>query len=488
MKSFETIAAERPFIPVKTDAEPILHGVLNLDGKKTFIDLVSSEFFHFETNEKSCCDLRLLGSDGLFMTAHNAVFWGTGESGGGGRQTMHHARIYPSVLIMDSRGHSDDGKISQIAFQLRGLKNFFRHDYTELVDSFRLSDQFLNEIRNIRRDNPNGFDNFNLAHIYLCHAPRDILRFDIDDRNYCIRSVMRHSEYNIDSINLDISYINTINFKNPISIDEALGHVYEWRQFFNQVMMISLPVDAMEVAAKLDETAILSDLYIPYFVNSDDPEKSEYGRPPACPPFSRWHEREKLSDYMKKWLELAPKRKAFRERLDVVIEHLHSGIQQADIVELCAGIDSLVELDQTDEFPEGLIDLMAEAAFGVVQGPINGLDANRIKGLLGGLPKQSLLEKMKVLSERAMPDDSAPQRERIIKLAKKLRHDAAHRGSIGDQHDGCLRPVVSALASLCVAFELSSCGVPLNQGNNSGSLRWKHRFFDAAMELDRLSK
>jgi ApeA N-terminal domain 1 len=487
MKSFETIAAERPFIPVKTDVEPILHGVLNLDGKKTFIDLVGSEFFHFETDEKRCCDLQLLGSDGVFMTAHNAVFLGTGASGGGGCQRMHHTRIYPSVLIMDSRGHSDEGKISQIDFQLRGLKSFFRYDFTELVHSFQLNSDIINSIDGIR-DIPNRFDDINLSHIYLCHAPRSILQFNIGDRTYCIEVAIRHSGYNNDSIDLDIIYIAKIKFKNHITLDEALGRVHEWRQFFNQIMMTPLPVDAMAVAAEINDAPIFSDLYIPYFVNSDDPEKAEYRRPPTSPPFNRWHEREILSDYMKKWLELAPKRKAFRERLDGVIEHLHSGIQQSDIVELCAGIDSLVELDQKDEFPEGLLESMANAAFGVVEQPINGLDAGRIKGLLGGLQKRSLLKKMEGLSAKAVPDVYAPQREKIVRLAIKLRTAAAHRGAIGDQHDGCLRPVVSALASLCVAFELSSCGVAFDQGNDSGTPRWKHRFFEAAMELDRLKK
>jgi hypothetical protein len=125
MKSFDEIALENPFIPVTTDAEPILHGVLNLDGKKTFIDLVSSEFFNFETDEKRCCNLRLLGSNGFFITAYNAVFLGTGESGGGGRQTMHHARIFPNVLIMDSRGYRDGGNISQSLFNCMDSTNFF---------------------------------------------------------------------------------------------------------------------------------------------------------------------------------------------------------------------------------------------------------------------------------------------------------------------------------------------------------------------------
>jgi ApeA N-terminal domain 1 len=292
---------------------------------------------------------------------------------------------------------------------------------------------------------------------------------------------MRYSEYSLHNIDVDIIYIAKIKFNNPVSIYESLNYVYQWRQFFNQLTMTSLPVNAMAVASAIDQNAIFSDLYIPSFVSNEDPEKAEY---PASPPFSWWSERGKLSDCMKKWLELAPTREAFRACLDGVIGHLHSGIQQMDIVELCAGIDSLDELKQKSEFPDGLLDSMANAVFNVVNPPIDDLSIKRIKAHLGQLKNRSLSEKMKVLSEQAVPDDYAPQCKAVVNLAKKLRSGAAHDGAIGEEHDGRLQPVVRALAAMCVAFELSSCGVPFAEG----SPRWKHHFFDNAMELDRLKK
>lgn len=481
MKPFDQIAAENATIPVSVVGKPTIHGFLKLDGRKTSIGLSSTKFFHFETDEHGWSDVALLGPKGLRITAHNAVFSGTGQSWGRGHRKMYHASMFPNMLIMDSRGHSTDGKVAQISFCLTGFNNFFHYQYTEQLSSFDLDDRSKSLLKSLRYSEENKFDNFDLSHIYICHSPREVLQFEIEDRKYSIWSGGRGTFLDWHGINLSVEHGATVEFKTPVSLDEALDRVYEWRQFFNQMAMVPLSISAISVAATNRKRAAEGEVYIPYLTETKKIRRGLYGLRPAHIPLNRWEDRDRLASCMRSWLSASESRRAFRGRIDDVIEHMQRGTRQSDISELCAGIDSLVELKQKSALPKKMIESASKAAFLAFGESAPSITVERISGMLGQMQNRSLSEKMLALAAVAFPENYQTDAELIISLANKMRQDAVHRAAVRDQLNSALQPVVEALACLCIAFDLGQSGVPIFESNRTANCVGK--FFANINEL-----
>jgi hypothetical protein len=486
MHPFDKIAAENATIPVSVVGKPAIHGFLKLDDRKTSIELSSTKFFHFDTDEHGWCDIALLGPKGLRITAHNAVFSKTGQSWGSGRRKMHYASIFPNMLIMDSRGHSTDGKVAQISFYLTGFNDFFHYQYTEQLNPFDLDDNAKSLLKSLRYSEENTFDTFDLSHIYICHSPRTVLQFEIEDRKYRIWSGGRGTFLDWHGINLSVEHGATVEFKTPVSLDEALDRVYEWRQFFNQMAMVPLPISAISVAATNRKRVVEGEVYIPYLTEKKKSRRGLYGLHPKHIPLNRWEDRDKLANCMKSWLSASASRRAFRGRVDGVIEHMQRGTRQSDVSELCAGIDSLVELKQKSSLSKKLIESASQAAFLAFGESAPSITVERISGMLGQMQNRSLSEKMLALAALAFPENYQTDAELIISLASKMRQDSVHRAAVRDQLNSALQPVVEALACLCIAFDLGQSGVPIFESNRTANCVGK--FFKNMNELRGLSE
>ncbi len=482
MQPFDLIAAENATIPVTVVGKRAVQGILKLDGRKSRLELLSTKFFHFETDEKGWCDITLLGPKGLRITAHNAVFAGTGQSWGRGRKPMHRASIFPNTLIMNSRGHNSKGKVAQISFSLTGFNDFFHYQYIEELDPFDLDDNAKTLLKNLRYNNENRLDSFHLSHIYVCHRPKKVLTFKVDDRDYSIWGGLREGS-GWHGIDLSIEHSATIRFKKPVLLDEALDRVYEWRQFFNQMAMVPLPIAAISISATNGKRAVIGDLYIPYLTEPKPIRKGLYGLSPAYLPLNRWEDRNKLAQCMKNWLKQAGNRRPFRARLDTVIEHMQEGTRQSDISELCSGIDSLAELGKKTKFPDDMIEKMAKAAFDSISVSVEAITLERVNGVLGQLQQRSLKEKMLELASLAIPENYKEDTQRIVNLAARMRQDAAHRGVVSEDLYSALQPVADALACLCVAYDLTQCGIPLF-GEDREISNCINRFFNSMMALN----
>ena len=218
--------------------------------------------------------------------------------------------------------------------------------------SFDLDDRSKSLLKSLRYSEENKFDNFDLSHIYICHSPREVLQFEIEDRKYSIWSGGRGTFLDWHGINLSVEHGATVEFKTPVRLDEALDRVYEWRQFFNQMAMVPLSISAISVAATNRKRAAEGEVYIPYLTETKKIRRGLYGLRPAHIPLNRWEDRDRLASCMRSWLSASESRRAFRGRIDGVIEHMQRGTRQSDISELCAGIDSLVELKQKSGLPK----------------------------------------------------------------------------------------------------------------------------------------
>jgi hypothetical protein len=189
---------------------------------------------------------------------------------------------------------------------------------------------------------------------------------------------------------------------------------------------------------------------------------------------------------MKSWLSASASRRAFRGRVDGVIEHMQRGTRQSDVSELCAGIDSLGELKQKSSLSKKLIESASQAAFLAFGESAPSITVERISGMLGQMQNRSLSEKMLALAALAFPENYQTDAELIISLASKMRQDSVHRAAVRDQLNSALQPVVEALACLCIAFDLGQSGVPIFESNRTANCVGK--FFKNMNELRGLSE
>ena len=127
---------------------------------------------------------------------------------------------------------------------------------------------------------------------------------------------------------------------------------------------------------------------------------------------------------------------------------------------------------------------MAEAAGSAAADHKVALSVDRLRSILAQLQRRSLAEKMRELGRRAMPEVDIQDIELVISTARKCRDDATHRGAVSEQRQSQVGPVVEALASMCVAFDLRDAGVP-RRSSNASSCYWVIRFSDALAELKR---
>lgn len=483
MKTFveleEEYASEAIWLP---DNEKVT-GIIQLCRDKSAINLVSKDFFHFDTDENGWLSLRLSGPKGTEMLAHNLLFQGTGQMHGKELQTVHSAQTFPNILVTDTRGLADNNRVDSVSFQLTGWNSIFYYRYAEHLDTFDLSSDNKRMLRNLRYGDDEEDDIFDPHDIYVCSWPSEIIEFKVKDRTYTIDLVGKGSLFDWHGISLTLDHVATIKFSEAVSIDTAIDRIYEWRRFFNQLVMV--PLDFKSVAFSKGEGTDrkVAPVYMPYAVKERDPRKGHYGVHPAYVPLNAWSDRKRLAEAMEAWLSRDEFVRGFRVRLDRVLRNINEEVDQSDLNDLCAAIDGHPDLQNKSKIDQEKIERMAEAAFAAAQGLSDDITVERIQGLLGLLQSRSLKRKLEILSSESLGNSFSDTAPAVIDLAVRIRRDAAHRGILEEQIHPLVRPVVEALSSMCVAFDLGAAGVPIRGQEHGTSGRWMSRFRDAEMVI-----
>ena len=166
-------------------------GIIQLCGDKSAINLVSKDFFHFDTDENGWLSLRLSGPKGTEMLAHNLLFQGTGQVYGKELQTVHSARTFPNILVTDTRGLVRNNRVKSVSFQLSGWNNIFYYRYAERLQTFNLSSDDRAMLKNLRYGGDEKDDIFDPHDLFVCNWPPEIIEFKVEDRNYTIDLVGR---------------------------------------------------------------------------------------------------------------------------------------------------------------------------------------------------------------------------------------------------------------------------------------------------------
>lgn len=482
MLTFDEIEQKYTTSPIRVCGPDDITGVLRIQRKDTSIDLVHPKFFHFESGENGWFDLEMVGPDGRCIYAHNALSTGTGSYTSSELSPAYFASIHPNALLFDSRGLNENRKIRKVMFRIRNLNYFFNYQYTESLDCFELSDEVKNSIQGIRYNPDMEKDFFAPAGAFLIHEMNSPIDFNVEGRRYEIFTGGVGSLGSYHGIKFDINTTAAIYFDDPVSIDDAMDRVWEWRRFFIQMAMQYLPYEGMWVQAQHDDRTPVASLYLPNTDRGDVAKKHYYEIHPAYLPLNRWNERAHFTAAMQKWIAKEHERRAFRARLDQVIKSMNRRTDQMDLIELAAGIDSLSELSSKLAFPDGSIDAMVDAAQRAAVASKLEISPDRLRGVLSQLPRPSLAEKMKELGRRAMPEADFADIELVVSTARKCRDDATHRGAVSEQLQHLVGPAVEALASMCVAFDLRDAGVPRRTGSDSSAF-WAIRFRDAVQNL-----
>ncbi|MCJ2189029.1 hypothetical protein [Novosphingobium beihaiensis] len=484
MYTFEEIEEKFAAAHVRVCGKDDLAGILRIAKRDTTIDLLSSEFFHLEGGDHGWFDLEMIGPDGAKFFAHNALSSGTGNRSGRDRQTLHFASVHPNILVMDSNGLDANRHVAAVRFHIEGIENFFHYQYTEPLDCFGMSEEARATLLDMRYNPEQPKDFAAPDRVFIVHELGEVLDFKVEERRYRIWMGGNGGFGSWHRIRYRVFPIAAISFDEPVTIDEALDRIWEWRRFFVQLAMQHLSFEGIGFLANHDDRAAIGSVYLP---NTDrrKRERGYYELHPAYIPLNRWGDRERLAGAMQTWLKRDGRRRAFRARLDRVLDNMNRRMDQMDLVELSAGIDSLNELDSKTKFPSGTVDAMVEAAGKAAEGQKVGIDPGRLRGILSQLQRRSLAEKMKELGRRAMPDADFKDIELVVATARKCRDDAAHRGAVSEQREAHIGPAVEALASMCVAFDLCDAGVPRRTSNDAQCF-WAIRFRDAVAELKRM--
>ena len=484
MQKFDEIEEKYATAHIRVCGDDNLVGILRVAQRETAIDLFSSKSFHLEKSQKGWFDLELMGPDGRKIFAHNAITTSMGRHHSQESGVSHFASVHPNILVMDSRGLNSDRRVAAVQFRIDGLKNFFYHQYTEPLDCYCMSDEEKANLLSLRYNQELEKDFNSPAFAFVVHELREILNFRVAERLYRVWMSGNEAYSWGHDIQFHAFPTAAIFFDAPVTIEEALDRVWEWRRFFVQLAMQHLNFESIGFYSSHDERATVGSVYLPN-VEKQIPLTGHGKLGPAHLPLNSWSDRDALSVAMQTWLKRSDTRKAFRARLDRVINNINRRTDQMDLIELSAGIDSLAELDHKDNYPDGAVWAMAEAACNIATEYSVNASADRIYGILAQLQRRSLAEKMKEMGRRAMPDADLEEIELVVSTARRCRDEATHRGAVSEQRQSQLGPAVDALASMCVAFDLCDAGVP-SRPSSDFSCYWAIRFRDAVAELKRM--
>lgn len=464
MKDFKTLEEEHKRTPVTLDLSEIAStGVLSLDGIKTEVHLQIPRQFKINTDENGWFDLRLKATNGESIFLHNALW--KEKSFGSGTRDESELKIFPNFVAFGSEHLSKDGKITEITFTLKGLRDFFYYEAIEWQGLYKVTPDMRNALKRIRtleKIYPRKYEFFNPRQMWLIHDMPRVLDFKIDDRYYSINMGF-HEVHSWSSPSITVFPIASIIFREPVTIDDGVNHAWDWRRFFSQLAMEQLPIESISVRNKYRPKGYTS-LYLSQ-LDEKQPANHLHRFYPGLAPFNHWKERHLLAQSMKGWLEKNPGRRIFRANLEHVIVKMSESSSADHVLSLAAGIESLAELDSKSQYSKNAIKVLVEGAITAANSKNINIEPERLNGLLSMLQKQNLQSRLKLLNNTIAP--LLPQDpDVILGSVQKIRNARAH-GSAGiDRLMSKVFATTHALASICAIWDQKTSGLNFDRLEN----------------------
>ena len=438
------------------------HGVLTLDKRNTELKFSAKRDESINILGKDFFDLELDANLGSRIFLRNAFC--TKQITSGNKLDRSSLSIFPNFVVIDSNNLNSKGKLTEIRFTFQNMYDFFYFKVADILDIKKISSDTLNIFAKewSRNSNKTPFNPDNV--IVTSQLPR-ILEFRIHDRRYEIKFTYTIT-HSFSNPSFKISPNASIIYDKPVQIEDAVNHIWEWRQFFHQISMEQLPFRGIGTRIH-DESDGYASLYLP---NLDEsmPSNHRYDFYPGLAPLNDWNERNKYAEIMKNWLSKSEERAIFRKNLDQVIINMRKKSTPDHIMNLTSGLESLGEFNGHSTLSKGAISTLTRAVIDMATKECIDIDANRVHGILSMLRSQSLSQRLRDFGD-TISVIASPKQQILHKEIKKIRNSSAHGNAKINQLLPIISPVTYAFASICALWDLESCGMPTSSLKGSSS-------------------
>lgn len=447
------------------------HGILSLNGKDTSAVITSADYLAHPDDENGWFKLCLRTNSGIPVLLHNALSTSSGSISHDGEHAWEE-HIYPNAVALQSDALTKDGRVKSVTFTAQRLNVFFHYETIESQFLWNTPPTAIAGLKALRRHRRAGYDFFNPETIYIVHKPRRAIRISVHGRRYSVSTGMSSARNGFGKLALDTEPIAEIVFDEPIDIDGAIAAVWNWKRFFSLLGMNPMPLTALTFAASTKARAKRSSVYLPPHASWARANDGMFDLHPSSVPFNLWKHRRTLSKLMEAWLEAEPQRALFRGAVGNVIEEFGARISPNDVLTLCAGIETLTELDAKSPISKKELGFITAAAMKAVDDRGIEVGEDRVRGTLAQLRRQSLAQRLRHIFDRleeVLPPTDAKRLEAAI---IQIRNMAAHGQGYSDAVMPTVESTVCALLSVCTLFDLVTCGMPARSGMHARRLEW----------------
>lgn len=435
------------------------HGVLSLGGHETEIRFLSTSPLQVKADENGWFDLHFKSANGARIFVHNALF--TREGIPSRDDAEVESAIFPNFIAFGAEHLTATGQVTSISFTATGLIDFFHYEVIEWQSMYRATPAIkkaLQKLRKRERKYPREYEFFAPESLYLTHRLPRVMEFRVADRKYSIFVGLHHSS-GYTSQNMRAVPHATIEFDQPMTIESALDHAWDWRRFFTQLAMQPLPFESISGRARR-RPAGYADLYLPHFEEKPPSRRGMFGFHAGVAPFNQWKDRRRLAAAMKGWLEKQPERRVFRACLEQVIRESQEYSSADHVLKLAAGIDGLSELDSASSYSKKDVKTLVQGALSAAQEAQIEIDESRVQGLLGMLRKQNLSRRLQSLAKTVAPLLTEDP-EIVFRAVQAIRNATAHGSSGIEASMPKVSPATYALAAICAIWDQQTSGMPI---------------------------
>jgi hypothetical protein len=466
MKTFEDLKKERGRISVRSYGAAAGAGTLILDGARSQLILSTNGLFEPTTDVNGWFDLKVRhGRETIWL--HNALVQMTSQHSW--RSSDCETQIFPNYVIFNANSLGRSNRIAWIAFRIAKLKNFFHHGIVEWQSLYEAPKDVLSAIKKLRKRGTfaRTYDFYKPETLYLVHKLPRVMSFKVEGRQYEIGWGLSTRGPTWDSIALKAEPYARISFPKLVDIEQATDFAWAWMRLFSQLAMEHLDIISMSVAGRRRGPPTAAEVYLPNNAQEERFEReSSFSFGPGEAPLSRWKERGSLSKAMQSWISREDARSTFRVSVDTAIANLAERTSLQDIVTLCSAIESLDELKSDDMMLDSSLDAIANGAIQAAAAVAPGVDPNRVRGVINLLRHRSLPQRLKLVLDAIAPHITNAESKKIRSGTLGLRAIAAHGGPISELSIPRVRPIVVALAGVCVLYDALTSGFPTNAGES----------------------
>jgi hypothetical protein len=468
VRSFADIEKKYKHLLVEEDGEkPTSGGSLTINGRDTTATLSSDSWLSAQRDRNGWFDIAVRALDGTKLLMYRCVATdgiGHTHEKKQGRTRVWEETVFPNYVLFGADALSRDRRLNSLSFTMNRFEEFFHFDSIEWQSLGGVGLETMAALRNLRTHNsrgpygrkPSEYDFFRPMDVYIVHKPVLVFSFTVGDARYRVGTSVSWSSGGSDAP-LRAAPVAYIEFSRLVPLDRALDAVESWRRLYTQIAMEEIHLTGLGGRAKRRKYS-RADFYIPY-LNRPEPRKFNPNAFHAgVSPMGDWGQRHLLANATKAWLQKSDARMRFRLELDHVIKDGSERLDFGHLVALCAGIESLSELNAGSNLAAKDIEAISKVAHAEAKRLNQNLPLSRFQGLMQQLNSHGLNQKLRVLLGHLAPTISIAEAKTLIKAVRELRQVAAHGIGLHEEYHPRLGRTISALTAVCAAFDLLTSG------------------------------